>query len=189
MLFYQFFFVLFCFHTYSIDFYLDNLPSADANNNNTNNNNDTYDRHNETNTDENGKQPNASAAKKKHTRKAVSTVTTNKNTLCSRLVVDKMPDCLLFQLNSIMGETSSSNKLLSNLLQTKVSDLKMTLDDKFWDSKSHEPIEFSDHYEVHESDYIHINAEIKWNAFSQLTLRQQLKGYIISNTPMDNDEK
>lgn len=165
------------------DFYSDSLPSAEADIDD-----DNGDRYYETVTDENG-QPKAPATKKKRTRKGVSTVTTNKNTLNSRLDIIQMPDCLLFQLNSIMGETSSSNKLLLNLLQTKISDLKLTMDDKFWDNKSYEPIAFSDHYDVNESDYIHITTEKKWNTSSRLTLRQQMRGYTISNMPMDDDEK
>lgn len=100
-----------------------------------------------------------------------------------------MPDCLLFQLNSIMGETSSSNKLLLNLLQTKFSDLKLTMDDKFWDNKSYEPIEFNpdDDYDAN-GDIEYVKMPVKWNTSPRLTLRQQMRGYAIANTPMDDDE-
>lgn len=100
-----------------------------------------------------------------------------------------MPDCLNFQLNSIMGETSSSNKLLLNLLQTKCSDLTLTMDDKFWDGKTHDTISLrsDDNYETIDTEYIEL--PIRINADPKLTFRQQMKGYTISNTPMDDDEE
>ncbi|XP_031637277.1 condensin complex subunit 2 isoform X2 [Contarinia nasturtii] len=126
--------------------------------------------------------------KKKRTRKQVSTVTTNKGTLNARLEMIQMPDSLGFQLNSIMGETSSSNKLLLNLLQTKFSDLKLTMDDQFWDSKLYEQITFNenDNYDINDNEYIELPIKLKTDR--RHTLRQQMKGYVISNTPMDDDD-
>lgn len=157
--------------------YTDDLPSSVTNETET-----------ENDTTANDGQPKA-AVKKKRTRKPVSTVTTNKNTLNSRLELIQMPDCLYFQLNSIMGETSSSNKLLLNLLQTKFSDLRLTMDDKFWDSKSCEPVTFNadDNYETNDTEYTELPIKLKTD--TRLTLRQQMKGYTISNTPLDDDEE
>lgn len=127
--------------------------------------------------------------KKKRTRKQVSTVTTNKSTLNSRLDLIQMPDSLYFQLNSIMGETSSSNKLLLNLLQTKFSDLKLTMDDQFWDNRIYEPITFdaNNNYDTNDTEYTELPIKLKTDV--RHTLRQQMKGYTISNTPMDDDEE
>lgn len=127
--------------------------------------------------------------KKKRTRKQVNTVTTNKGTLNARLDIIQMPDCLNFQLNSIMGETSSSNKLLLNLLQTKLSDLKLTMTDKFWDGKICEPIALKpdDDYQTNDEDYVPLPIQLKTDP--RFTLRQQMKGYTISNTPMDDEEE
>lgn len=134
-------------------------------------------------------QPKSTTAKKKRTRKPVSTVTTNPKTLNARLDSIQMPDCLYFQLNSIMGETSSSNKLLLNLLQTKFSDLRLTMNDKFWDSKSYEPITFAadDNYDTNDIEYTELPVKLKTDP--RLTLRQQMTGYTISNTPLDDDEE
>lgn len=156
----------------------DDLPSA---------NDEDGHQPDETITDENG-QPKA-PVKKKRARKQVSTVTTNKNTLNAKLDHIQTPDCLYFQLNSIMGETSSSNKLLLNLLETKLSDLKLTMDDKFWDNKSYEAINFNadDSYDTNDTEYTELSIRLKTDA--RFTLRQQMKGYTISNTPMDDDEE
>lgn len=135
---------------------------------------------------EDGGQPKA-PVKKKRTRKQVSTVTTNKSTLNSRLELIQMPDSLQYKLNSIMGETSSSNKLLLDLLQTKCSDLKLTMDDQFWDNKTYEPINFSANDEYETEEYTELPVKLKIE--KKHTLRQQLKGYVIANTPWDDDEE
>lgn len=100
-----------------------------------------------------------------------------------------MPDSLYFKLNSIMGETSSSNKLLLNLLQTKCSDLKLTMDDQFWDAKTYEPITFNsdENYDTNDTEYTELPIKLKTD--TRHTLRQQMKGYTISNTPMDDDDE
>lgn len=153
---------------------------------------DDDDNHNESNVGDNqnvdGDQPKA-PVKKKRMRKQLSTVTKNKDTLNANLDLIQLPDALYYKLNSIMGETSSSNKLLLNTLQTKTSDLSLTMDDKFWDSKTYEPIEFdlNDNYESSETVYTEL--PLKFNTNSSHTLRQQMSGYIISNTPMDDDEE
>lgn len=148
--------------------------------------NDEAEPENDTSTAGDGQQK--SPAKKKRTRKPVSTVTTNPRTLNARLESIQMPDCLYFQLNSIMGETSSSNKLLLNLLQTKFSDLRLTMNDKFWDSKSYEPITFNadDNYDSNDIEYTELPVKLKTEP--RLTLRQQMRGYTIANTPLDDDE-
>lgn len=135
---------------------------------------------------EEGGQPKA-PVKKKRTRKQVSTVTANKSTLNSRLELVQMPDSLQFKLNSIMGETSSSNKLLLDLLQTKFSDLKLTMDDKFWDNKTYEPISFDDNDNYDDSDINYTELPVKLKIDNRHTLRQEMKGYVISNTPWQDD--
>lgn len=166
------------FLTFSALYFSDDLPTA----------NDDAEPENDSVAEDRDGEPKA-PVKKKRTRKQVSTVTTNKSTLNSRLELIQMPDSLYFQLNSIMGENSSSNKLLVNLLQTKFSDLKLTMNDQFWDDRTYEPITFSDgdNYDTNDTEYIEL--PIKLNADSRHTLRQQMKGYTISNTPIDDDDE
>lgn len=158
---------------------IDDLPSA----------NDDGDQGDDTIADDNENGQPKAPVKKKRTRKQVSTVTTNKSTLNSRLELIQMPDSLYFKLNSIMGETSSSNKLLLNLLQTKHSDLKLTMDDRFWDGNTYEEVTFSndDNYDTNDTEYTELPIKLKTDA--RHTLRQQMKGYTISNTPMDDDDE
>lgn len=141
---------------------------------------------NETVGDDGVNQPKA-PTKKKRTRKQVSTVTTNKSTLNSRLEQIQLPDSLQYKLNSIMGETSSSNKLLLDLLQTKFSDLKLTMDDRFWDNNTYEPINFDENDNYNENDIEYTELPTKLKIEPRHTLRQEMKGYVIANTPWQDD--
>lgn len=150
------------------------------------------DNHNESNVEHNqnvdGDQPKA-PVKKKRMRKQLSTVTKNKDTLNANLDLIQLPDALYYKLNSIMGETSSSNKLLLNTLQTKTSDLSLTMDDKFWDSKTYEPIEFDPNDNYESSETVYTELPLKFNTDPRKTLRQSMSGYIISNTPPNDVEE
>lgn len=131
----------------------------------------------------------AKPAKKKRVRKQLSTVTKNKESLNAKLDTIPLPDPLFSKLNSIMGDVSSSNRLLLNILQTDTSSLKLTLDDRYWDASKCEPIEPADNFNqiYEESDMIDmpINLAIKSNQ----KIRQQLTGYAVTNTPIDDDEE
>lgn len=54
--------------------------------------------------------------KKKRVRKAVSTITKNKDSLNARPNTISMPDPIFSKLNSIMGDMSSPKRLLLKLL-------------------------------------------------------------------------
>lgn len=127
--------------------------------------------------------------KKKRVRKQVSTVTKNKDTLNGKLDLIPMPDPLFSKLNSIMGDVSSSNRLLLNIVQTKTSDLQLTMDDKFWDNTAYEPIIFNedDDYDD-EGEVQYTELPLQFDTNPALSLRQQMSGYVISNTPMDDEE-
>lgn len=127
------------------------------------------------------------ATKRKRTRKAVSTVTKNKDTINARLETVQLPDSLYFKLNSIMGETSSSNKLLLNTLETKTSDLRLTMNDQFWDDEEAVPVKFdaNDEYDLNKT---YTELPVKIVAKANHTLRQQLSGFTISNTVVDDED-
>lgn len=127
-------------------------------------------------------------AKRKRVRKAISTVTKNKETLNSRLDINQMPDALYFKLNSIMGDTSSSNKLILNFIETNASDLRLTMNDPFWDRREFDETKFSadNNYDLNEAP---TELPLNINASNRFTLRQQLSSYTISNTPLDDDDE
>lgn len=89
-------------------------------------------------------QPKPAAAKKKRVRKLLSTITKNKDTLNARLETIPLPDPLFSKLNTIMGDVSSSNRLLMNILQTKTSDMRLIQNYQFWDEAECEPNVYSE---------------------------------------------
>lgn len=135
-----------------------------------------------------GDPPQAKApAKKKRVRKLVSTITKNKDTLNGRLELMQSPDALFYKLNSILGETSSSNKMILNMLETRQSQLSITMHDPFWETHSYEPIEFdeNDNYDACELECAEF--PMKPHIQPDCTLRQQMVGYAITNSPIDDD--
>lgn len=137
-----------------------------------------------------GQPSNAKATvKKKRTRKHMCTITKNKDTLNGRLDRMQTPDALFYKLNSIMGETSSANKLILNILETRTSDLSVAMSQRFWDERASEPIQFSDDniYDTHNITYLEL--PMKPYISAQCTLRQQMIGYSITSTPIDDVEE
>lgn len=148
---------------------------------------------NDQNANQNGEldadgQPKQIEKKKKRTRKQLSTVTKNKDTLNAKLDTIPLPDPLFSKLNSIMGDVSSANRLLLNVLQTKQSDLKLTMDECFWDNTQKEPNEYNDTNEYEWTNEQYIELPMIFNVQQKHRLRQQLSGYSITNTPIDDDE-
>lgn len=139
------------------------------------------------NVDENG-QP-APKPKKKRARRAVCTITKNKESLNAALETIPLPDPLFSKLNSIMGDVSSSNRLLLNILPTETSSLKLTLEQKHWDPADHPEVHFKDEleYEIPEEDLMDKPAD--WSITVRHQLRQHVRGYTVTNTPIDDDEE
>lgn len=126
--------------------------------------------------------------KKKRARKQLSTVTKNIETLNAKLDTIPLPDPLFSKLNSIMGDVSSANRLLLNVLQTNESDLKLTLNATFWDGADSEPNEYCESNEYGCTDEQYVDLPLGVNIQPTHKLRQQLSGYLITNTPIDDDE-
>lgn len=131
----------------------------------------------------------APKTRKKRVRKNVSTITKNKETLNAKLDTIPLPDPLFSKLNSIMGDVTSSNRLLLSILRTSNSSMKLTLDNHYWDSSECEPIEYKEDntYECTDADLL--EQSIQLNIPSKYKIRQQLSGYLITNTPIDDDEE
>lgn len=129
--------------------------------------------------------PKPPPVKKKRAKKAVSTVTKNKETLNARLEISQMADSLYFNLNSIEGESSKSNKLLLSILETKVSDIKLTLNEPFWENKEIEP--FDTMADENEGPFIALPLTI--NSNPEHSMRQKLSGHKLLETPISNEDE
>lgn len=133
-------------------------------------------------------QPKPAAVKKKRVRKQLSTITKNKDTLNARLDTIPLPDPLFSKLNTIMGDVSSSNRLLMNILQTRTSDMRLIQDHKYWDSAECAPNVYSETNEYDWTDAEITTLPVALDIKDKNALRQQLAGYLITNTPIDDDE-
>lgn len=140
--------------------------------------------------DENGDgQPKPAAAKKKRIRKMASTITKNLDTLNARLDTIPLPDPLFSKLNTIMGDVSSSNRLLMNILPSQTSDMSLILDQKFFrDTDDIEPNEYTETNEYDWSDDKFVKVHVPVHVRDKNLLRESLSGYLITNTPIDDDE-
>ncbi|XP_068148281.1 condensin complex subunit 2 [Drosophila tropicalis] len=78
---------------------------------------------------------NAPAKPKKRARKAVSTVTKNKETLNARLDTAPLQDPVFGKLNSTVGSINASNRLMHNILPTRDSELRLRTTYKYWDAQ------------------------------------------------------
>lgn len=132
--------------------------------------------------------PAAKPTKPKKTRKQVSTVTKNKESLNARLDTVPLTDPVFGKLNSIVGSINSSNRLLNNILPSTDSELRLKLDFPFWDSSPLEETDYTREFNLTEEstkpygDLVEIN-------FRELQLRPMHTGYIISDTPEDIDDE
>ncbi|KAL7739853.1 hypothetical protein ACLKA6_003294 [Drosophila palustris] len=135
-------------------------------------------------------QAGAAPKAKKRARKAVSTVTKNKETLNARLDTAPLQDPVFGKLNSTVGSINASNRLMHNILPTVDSELKLRTNYRFWDSQEL-PADVSDYTVVdtdikNSDDQSLVSAE--WvkkllRYAQQLNLRPLHTGYIITDAP------
>lgn len=127
------------------------------------------------------------AKRKKRTRKAVSTITKNKETINAHLDTNPFTDPIFAKMNSGVGNVSGSNRLLQNVLHSVDSELRLRMNHPFWDSKDHEPFDYPEQYDF--SDMPDVDGEMVANLrLTGMVLRPQLCGYVISDTPAEQEE-
>lgn len=126
--------------------------------------------------------------KPKRTRKQVSTVTKNKESLNARLDTVPLTDPVFGKLNSIVGSINSSNRLLNNMLISNDSELRLRLDFAFWDSSVIESIDYTEIFDISEVPRKPCEKLAEIN-FEELKMRPIHSGYIISDVPEDIDEE
>lgn len=152
------------------------------------NNDDTQ--HN-TNEDANTSNQNnvQSKTKKKRTRKPISTVTKNKDSINAKLDTHPFIDPMFAKINSVIGDISSSNKLLINTLPSVNSELILRTDHKYWDDKMCEEIVMIDDIEKYEFNTDQFaTMPFKTKFTNDDLLRPECSGYIITDTPAEDDE-
>lgn len=101
--------------------------------------------------------------------------------------MDTVPftDPIFAKLNSVVGDINSSNRLLQNVLTTIESELRLRMDNQYWDGEPSTNIEYSEEYEYNEADHCMLMCSLRTCADD--LLRPQLSGYKILNTPAEDD--
>lgn len=122
--------------------------------------------------------------KRKKQRRNVSTVTKNKETLNEKLDTVPFTDPFFAQLNSIVGDINSSNRLMQNLLPSKDGELRLDMHYNFWD-KSDKPTMVYDENDAFE-DFQIIDVEMPELDESD-AFHLNLKGYTITDKPAEDE--
>lgn len=123
--------------------------------------------------------------KKKKTRRMVSTVTKNVDTINGKLETVPFTDPVFAKMNSVVGNVYSTNRLLYSILPTENSQLLLRSDYLSWDFTPAEEItEFEYDLETPLNEF-KLAEELKENH----VLRPRNGGYKILNTPADDDDE
>uniref|UniRef100_A0A182QLJ6 Condensin complex subunit 2 n=1 Tax=Anopheles farauti TaxID=69004 RepID=A0A182QLJ6_9DIPT len=127
-------------------------------------------------------------AKKKRTRKVVSTVTKSKESINGPLDTNPFMDPFFAKLNSVVGDVNSSSRLMQNIVPTKSAELRLNMDYPFWDpSESPEldldavPAEVYDQSECCSLRFFPLGVDN--------LLRTLRSGYVITDAPAEDDEE
>lgn len=123
--------------------------------------------------------------KKKKRNRVVSTVTKNKDSINARLETTTETDAIFAKLNSTVENNNSAKKLLQYVLSSNSSELRLQMNYKIWKNDD-APTNDLNSTDVFEEPVIEL-PEINWNPSSTDVLRPQLAGYLISNTPTEDD--
>lgn len=124
--------------------------------------------------------------KKKRVRKAISTVTKNKDTLNGKLDTNIPIDPLFAKWNSMPGDITSPNRMFSNILGTIFSNLSLSSEEQFLDCSECEPVVFSETEEYLDDDLVKLPLAMKINKMQ--VLRPNLSGYQITNRLSDDED-
>lgn len=132
-------------------------------------------------------QPDRPQPKKKKTRRQVSTVTKNVDTINGKLDTVPFTDPVFAKLNSVVGNLYSTTRLLYCILPTDNSQLRLRSDYLAWDFTTAEEIT-----EFDEDIYRELPLNALMEEFEELkdhVLRPRNGGYKILNTPADDDDE
>uniref|UniRef100_A0A182SG96 Condensin complex subunit 2 n=1 Tax=Anopheles maculatus TaxID=74869 RepID=A0A182SG96_9DIPT len=125
-------------------------------------------------------------AKKKRSRKVVSTVTKSKESINGPLDTNPFMDPFFAKLNSVVGDVNSSSRLMQNIVPTKNAELRLCMDYQFWDASESLELDLNSVLETYDG------LECSTLRFFPLgpgnLLRSLRSGYLITDAPAEDDE-
>lgn len=138
-----------------------------------------------------GGEKNARPKKKQKKRRNISTVTKNKDTINAKLDTVPFTDPFFAKLNSVVGDINSSKRLMQNIIPTQSSLLKLRQNLQFWDGSPANLIDIECEFSVPQMPQDMVVSSL--NCISgplrdTLSLQGMLTGYVISDSPIENDE-
>lgn len=123
--------------------------------------------------------------KKARKKRNIATVTQNVKTLNARLETNPMTDPFFAKLNSVVGDTNSSKRLMQNIIPTDSSKLRIPQHTPFW-KKDDEM--FAVRTNESKSEILAIPQVVKPSEFNKFFVRQGLSNYVLSNSPLEEDK-
>lgn len=122
--------------------------------------------------------------KRKKKRRVVCTVTKNKDSINERLDTNPFTDPFFAQLNSIVGDINSSNRLMQNLLPSKDGELLLDMHYAYWNADAPTAIDYNDEDTYNEMPLQNVLLE----EFDEADAPHiSLKGYQITDAPAEDD--
>lgn len=122
-------------------------------------------------------------------RKTASTITKNPDTLNARLETNPLTDPFFAKLNSVIGDTNSSKRLMQNIIPTEESKLKLRQNMPIWNLNDQPVLDLD-----MKTNYLQKDPSLRvfsviptYNIanVSKLFVRQGLSTYRLTNEPME----
>lgn len=131
-------------------------------------------------------------AKKAKKRKHASTITRNPETLNGKLDTIPLTDPFFAKLNSVIGDTNSSKRLMQNIIPTEDSKLKLRQNVPIWDSKDQPLVDLEEkiNYSQHDPTLkiIRIKPTYSIDNIARLNARIGLANYRLTNELIERPE-
>uniref|UniRef100_A0A182K6E6 Condensin complex subunit 2 n=1 Tax=Anopheles christyi TaxID=43041 RepID=A0A182K6E6_9DIPT len=125
-------------------------------------------------------------ARKKRTRKVVSTITKSKDSINGPLDTNPFMDPFFAKLNSVVGDVNSSSRLMQNIVPTKQSELRLAMNYPFWDSAQSPDLDLDALPEAYDGMEFSTMRFLPLGAGNQM--RKLRSGYLITDAPAEDDE-
>lgn len=134
--------------------------------------------------------PDQPKKKKVKKRKNISTITKNPESLNGRLDTNPLTDPFFAKLNSVIGDTNSSKRLMQNIIPTESSKLKLRQNMPFWSSADQTAKNLDEDFNFIEKDnkILTYNVPRKFRKLLNVTkahVRIGLSSYRLTNEPIE----
>ena len=116
----------------------------------------------------------------------MSTITKNPETLNGRIDTIPLTDPFFAKLNSVIGDTNSSKRLMQNIIPTEGSKIKLRQNIPMWNSKDQPILNFDEEFEYNGPRILIDQWNLRIGNVEKHLVRQGLADYVLTNKPMEN---